>query len=129
MRGIVLARALRRVEGETHPLALPCEKDDLRRACCHSHARGLPTKEWRALCFPLALSPNRGHPMDRVTPSPTIPTTPGRPDEANVFRVECAGLSGWVVYLVGHPARYRFLSQDLAVRYACMFRPGQRGRV
>ena len=56
--------------------------------------------------------------MDRVTPSPTIPTTPGRPDEANVFRVECAGLSGWVVYLVGHPARYRFLSQDLAVRYA-----------
>jgi hypothetical protein len=56
--------------------------------------------------------------MDRVTPSPTSPTTPGRPDEANVFRVECAGLSGWVVYLVGHPTTYRFLSQDLAVRYA-----------
>lgn len=56
--------------------------------------------------------------MDRVTPGPTSPTTPGQSDEANIFRVECAGLSGWVVYLVGHPKTYRFLSQDLAVRYA-----------
>ena len=56
--------------------------------------------------------------MDRETPGPTGPTIPGQSDEANVFRVECAGLSGWVVYLVGHPKTYRFLSQDLAVRYA-----------
>ena len=51
-------------------------------------------------------------------PNPTSPTPPGRSDEANVVRVECAGFSGWVVYLVGHPKTYRFLSQELAVRYA-----------
>ncbi len=44
-------------------------------------------------------------------------TTPRRTDEAYVFRVESAGLRGWVVYLVGDPTQ-QFLSQDLAVGYA-----------
>jgi hypothetical protein len=65
--------------------------------------------------------------MARVSPGPTAPTKPRRPDEANVFRVESAGFSGWVVYLVGEPKTYQFLSQDLAVRYAqkraCESRP------
>jgi hypothetical protein len=45
-------------------------------------------------------------------------TTAAAPDEAKVFRVECAGLSGWVVYLVGEQKTCRFLTQDLAVRHA-----------
>jgi len=56
--------------------------------------------------------------MRRVPPGPTGSPTPCRADEAKVFRVESARLSGWAVYVVGHPARHHFLSQDLAVRYA-----------
>jgi hypothetical protein len=43
--------------------------------------------------------------------------------------VECAGLSGWDVYLVGHPKTYRFLSQDQAVRYAQNIAQGSRPSV
>lgn len=45
-------------------------------------------------------------------------TPPRRTEEANVFRVECAGASGWVVYLVGQPKPDHFLSRDLAVEHA-----------
>jgi hypothetical protein len=38
--------------------------------------------------------------------------------EAKVFRVERAGLAGWVVYLAGDPKTYGFLSQELATAYA-----------
>ena len=55
--------------------------------------------------------------MDRIT-TDTTRSTLRQTDEANVFRVEYAGLSGWVVYRVGQPKTYRFLSQELAVRYA-----------
>jgi hypothetical protein len=41
-----------------------------------------------------------------------------QPDQAAVFRVESAGLSGWVVYRVGDQKTYRFLTQDLAVGHA-----------
>ena len=37
---------------------------------------------------------------------------------AKVFRVERAGLAGWVVYLVSEPKTYGFLSQELATTYA-----------
>ena len=53
--------------------------------------------------------------MDRVSRDPT-PLR--RTEDANVFRVESAGLRGWVVYLVGDPKTQHFLSQDLAVGYA-----------
>ena len=53
--------------------------------------------------------------MERVSADPTAPR---RTEEANVFRVESAGLRGWVVYLVGDPTTQTFLSQDLAVGYA-----------
>jgi hypothetical protein len=43
---------------------------------------------------------------------------PDQPDHATVFRVEAAGLSGWVVYRVGDQKTYRFLSQELAVGHA-----------
>jgi len=53
--------------------------------------------------------------MERVSRDPTAPR---RSEEANVFRVEPAGLRGWVVYLVGDLKTRQFLSQDLAVQYA-----------
>ena len=53
--------------------------------------------------------------MDRVSRDPT-PLR--RTEDANVFRVESAGLRGWVVYLLGDPKTQAFLSQDLAVGYA-----------
>ena len=56
--------------------------------------------------------------MDQATPGPTRPTTPGQPGDANDFRVECGGLCGSVVYLVGHAKTNRFLNRDLAVSYA-----------
>lgn len=49
---------------------------------------------------------------------PTDPTTLRRTEEARVFRVEAAGIAGWVVYLVGDPKTYGFLSQQLAATYA-----------
>lgn len=45
-------------------------------------------------------------------------TTAAASEEAKVFRVECAGLSGWVVSLVGQQKTSRFLNQDLAVIHA-----------
>jgi hypothetical protein len=53
--------------------------------------------------------------MERVSRDPTASR---RTEEANVFRVESAGLRGWVVYLVGDPKTQQFLSQDLTVGYA-----------
>lgn len=53
--------------------------------------------------------------MERVSRDPTAPR---RTEEANVFRVESAGLRGWVVYLVGDPKPQAFLNQDRAVGYA-----------
>jgi hypothetical protein len=53
-----------------------------------------------------------------MEPASPDPTTPRRTEEASVFRVESAGLRGWVVHLVGHPETHRFSSQDLAVRHA-----------
>ncbi len=41
-----------------------------------------------------------------------------RSAEAKVYRVERAGLAGWVVYLVGDPKSYGFPSQQLATTYA-----------
>jgi hypothetical protein len=56
--------------------------------------------------------------MKRMSLGPTGPTTLRRTGEAKVFRVEPAGLAGWVVYLVGDPKTYGFLSQQLAATYA-----------
>ncbi len=56
--------------------------------------------------------------MKRVSPGPTDPTTGRRTDEAKVFRVEPAGIAGWVVYLVGDQKTHGFLSQQLAATYA-----------
>jgi hypothetical protein len=53
--------------------------------------------------------------MDQATSGTTMS---GHSDEANVFRVQSDGLSGWVVYPVGHEKTNRFLSQDLAVKHA-----------
>ncbi len=56
--------------------------------------------------------------MKRLSLGPTAPTTLRRSDEARVFRVEPAGIAGWVVYLVGDSKTYVFLSQQLAATYA-----------
>ena len=53
--------------------------------------------------------------MDRFTQTSAISV---QPDQATIFRVESAGLSGWVVYRVGDQKTYRFLTQDLAVGHA-----------
>ena len=53
--------------------------------------------------------------MDRPTQASAMSS---QPDQATVFRVESAGLSGWVVYRVGDQKTYRFLTQDLAVGHA-----------
>jgi hypothetical protein len=49
---------------------------------------------------------------------PQTAAVSAQPDQASVFRVESAGLSGWVVYRVGDQKVYRFLTQDLAVGHA-----------
>ena len=49
---------------------------------------------------------------------PTDPTTLRRSAEAKVFRVEHAGLAGWVIYRVGDPKAYGFSTQRLATAYA-----------
>jgi len=56
--------------------------------------------------------------VKRMPLGPTDPTTGRRTDEAKVFRVEPAGIAGWVVYLVGDPTTHGFLSQQLAATYA-----------
>ncbi len=56
--------------------------------------------------------------MKRTSVGPTDPTTPRQTDQASVFRVEPAGVAGWVVYLVGDPKTHGFLSQQLAATYA-----------
>lgn len=53
-----------------------------------------------------------------MEPASPDPTTPRGTEEANVFRVESAGLRGWVVHLVGHPETRHFLRQELAVKHA-----------
>jgi hypothetical protein len=53
--------------------------------------------------------------MERLTQKAVISP---HPDVASVFRVESAGLSGWVVYCVGDQKTYRFLNQHLAVSHA-----------
>jgi hypothetical protein len=55
--------------------------------------------------------------MNRMSVGSTGPTTLRR-TEAKVFRVEPAGIAGWVVYLVGDAQTYGFLSQQLATIYA-----------
>jgi hypothetical protein len=54
--------------------------------------------------------------MDKIASDLTATTAAS--EGAKVFRVECAGLSGWVVSLVGQQKTSRFLNQDLAVRHA-----------
>jgi len=56
--------------------------------------------------------------MKEMSPGPTGPSTPRRSGEANVFRVEAAGIAGWAVYLVGDPKTYGFLNRELASTYA-----------
>jgi hypothetical protein len=54
----------------------------------------------------------------RRSPGPTGQAALRRTGEANVFRVEPAGIAGWVVYLVGDPKTYGFLNRELAAAYA-----------
>jgi hypothetical protein len=67
--------------------------------------------------------------MKRMSLDRTGPTTLRRTDEAKVFRVEPTGLEGWVVYLVGAPKTYGFLSQLLATTYAQKLARGNRPSV
>lgn len=56
--------------------------------------------------------------MKQTSGGPTVPTTVRRTEEAKVFRVECAGIAGWAVQLVGDSKKYEFQSQQLATAYA-----------
>lgn len=56
--------------------------------------------------------------MKEMSSGPTAPSTLPRTDGARVFRVEPAGIAGWVVYLVGDPKTYGFLNRQLATAYA-----------
>jgi hypothetical protein len=53
-----------------------------------------------------------------VSLNPTDRTTLRRSAEAKVFRVEPAGLAGWVIYLVGEAKAYGLSSQRLATAHA-----------
>jgi len=56
--------------------------------------------------------------MKQPSAGPTDPTTLRRTEEARIFRVEPAGVAGWVAYLVGDPKTYGFLTRQLASTYA-----------